>query len=594
MNLFKYLTTLLIAPALTFTQPVLAQKNEPDLSKKLTMYAKPAVVRIISSCRGTYTLYDLPRDNEMANKIDVISINLNFVGTGFLINPNGYIVTSSKVTESQEDCKKALARNIKDKLANDYRGYDEDLEDSDKLYKLNENDIINDSYKYARFEPIFGGKRNSNGEREYEGEWDVYFPLSQNNNPLINQNSKLIEVKYSGRKEGQALKINKDVAIIKVAMTNAPALKLADSGEVQIQDRVIAVGYPTAADLELGQDIRLTEQSYLESSVQEGRISNPNKELEGGYPVLQIDIRAAEGSAGSPLINEQGEVVGMLIFNDSDKDSDDDNGENVPLAIPTSTLQEFIRQSGATNQQSKTDLLYREGLEKFWQGKYREAKANFLQVRNLYPFHSEVDKLISEIDQIEAERWAKPWTNPTYIFSAGLILAAGAVGGIAYFFLKQKANFARAGAGGYRSVGSTEGNSVFTSSFKSNGKGAKCFIEMEYKEQIERFQLTQEKHRLGRDPSWSDLTLPSSWELISRHHAILKQEGDDYYIFDGDGKSPSRNGLWVNEDYPIDTQGHLLKNGDKLKIGQDVSEQVVLTYYNPNSEQAYPKTTMAR
>ena len=578
MNLSKYLTTFLIAPALAFAQPVLAQKNEPDPSKKLTMYAKPSVVRIISRCEGVYTLY---KEGDVKGKPTGadIPLNLSFVGTGFLINPNGYIVTSSKVTESEEDCKNGLIRNVTDKLSN-YYGYEKN--------ELNTNTINN----IGKFDYVFGGEKSKGGNRDYEGEWDVYFPLPRNN-PLIDKNYKLIEVKFSGRKEGKALKINKDVAIIKVAMTNAPALKLADSSEVQIQDRVIAVGYPNTADLELGNDVKLTQQSYLESSVQEGKISNPNKELEGGYPVLQVDIRAAAGSAGSPLINERGEVVGMLVFNDSDKDSRDDNGKVVPLAIPTSTLQEFIRQSGATNQQSKTDLLYKEGLQKFWQGKYKEAKANLLQVRNLYPFHSEVDKLISEIDQVEAERWAKPWTNPTYIFSASLILAAGVAGGIAYFILKQKSNFAHAGSG-YQSAGSTGGNSVFTSSFKNNGRGTKCFIEMEYKGQMERFQLTKEEHRLGRDPGWSDLTMPPSWELISRRHAILRQEGDDYYIFDGDGKSPSRNGLWVNEDCPVDAQGHLLTNGDKLKIGQDVGEQIVLTYYNPNSEQAYPKTTMAR
>ena len=116
---------------------------------------------------------------------------------------------------------------------------------------------------------------------------------------------------------------------------------------------------------------------------------------------------------------------------------------------------------------------------------------------------------------------------------------------------------------------------------------------MEYKGQIQRFQLHRDEHHLGRDPSWSDFDLPTSWEVISRQHAILQKEGEDYRIFDGDGKIPSRNGLCVNDDYRVDPQeGYLLNNGDQLKIGQDAREQILLTYYNPNSEEANLKSTM--
>jgi S1-C subfamily serine protease len=577
MNISKYLATLLIAPTLTFAQASFAQDSEPDSNRRLTMYTKPSIVRIISKCEGTFKFKDKAYNPQGESQDYAPKYSLNFVGTGFLINPNGYIVTSSKVAESSKDCEDYLARNVVQGLK-DFYGHDDD-----------DNSINTGNYDdYGEFtSKKFGGSLKQDGGRQFPGEYDVYFPYSENN--AQENNTKLIEVKFSGRKTGQTVQINKDVAIIKVSLTNAPVLKLADASQVQIQDRIIAVGYPNAADLDQG--VQYTEKSYLEASVQEGRVSNPNKEIDGGYPVLQIDIRAAEGSAGSPLINDQGEVVGMLVFNDSDKDSFDDNGQGVPVAIPTSTIQEFIRQSGATNQLGEADLLYKEGLQNYWQGNYKEAKANFLQVRNLYPFHSEVPRLISEIEQIEAERWAKPWTNPTYIFTAGLILTAGAVGGIALYLLKQKSNLATANVGNRGAA--TGGNSVFTSSFTSNGRNKKCSIEMEYQGQIQRFQLHQDEHHLGRDPSWSDFDIPTSWEVISRQHATLKKEGADYRIFDGDGKIPSRNGLWVNDDYRVDPQeGYLLNNGDRLKIGQDAREQILLTYYNPTSGQANVGTTM--
>jgi S1-C subfamily serine protease len=548
MNISRYLALFLVAPTLTFAQPSFAQNTEPDLNQTLTMYVKPSVVRIVSICNTNY----IWKYQENSDEFEIIPHNLSFIGTGFIINPNGYIVTSSKVFESKDDCRDSLVRNIKNSI------------DRKSLQEVNPEDI-----------------KIQDEDLDYEQK--LYLPYSSNN-PVIFENDKPLEVKNSGRDFGKPFEVSKDVAVVKVALRNAPVLKLGDSSQVEIQDSILMVGYPNA---DLKED--LTEKSYLEASVQEGRISNPNKEMRGGYPVLQIDIRASDGNAGSPLIDNKGEVVGIIT---SKTDENGTSLTDIPLAIPTSTIQEFIRQSGAINQQGETDELYRDGLNNLWKGNYQEAKAKFLKVKALYPFHSEVDRLISEIDQIEAERWAKPWKNPTYIFTVGLILAAGVVGGVAYFLLKQKSNLVQANAGVRGSA--TRGNSVFTSSFTSNGKGKKCLIEMEYKGQIQRFQLYKDEHRLGRDPNWSDFDLPTSWEVISRHHAILQKEGDDYRIFDGDKQVTSRNGLWINDDYRVDPkEGYLLNNGDQLKIGQDASEQILLTYYNPNKEQANLKTTMA-
>ena len=570
MNIFKYLAPLLVTPSLTFAQSSLAQDSKPNLNQQLTMYAKPAVVRIVGFCKGSYIWH--PSGEQ--DPVTTVKIDKDFIGTGFLINPNGYIVTSADVMEFKKDCKQSLRRNIKDNIK---ERYGQDLSDG---YIDNPNK--------GTFEEQFDN-------------YYVYLPNSLNSS-LSSKNKKPFEIKTSGRDQGESSKINKDVAVIKVSLTKAPILKLGDSSSVEIQDHVITVGYPKSADFEL--DEILTQESYFEASVQDGRISNPNKEIEGGYPVFQIDIRTAEGSAGSTLINDSGEVVGMLTY----KKTYNEKKEVVPIAIPSSTIQEFIRQSGTINEEGETDKLYREGLENFWKGNFHEARAKFVQVRGIFPFHSEVDRLINDIDLIEADWWANPWKNPAYIFLFALLVGGGVVGAVAYFLLRQRQQFATATAGdregstnansSYNSAYNSSYNSAYNSSYKRNGKGKKCFMEMEYKGQIQRFQLSRSEHRLGRDPAWSDLDIPISWEVISRRHGILKKEGDDYRIFDGDRQTPSRNGLWVNDDFRVDPQdGYLLHNGDRLKIGQDQNDQVLITYFNPNQKDdggsANPKTTMA-
>jgi S1-C subfamily serine protease len=552
---------MLIAPALSLTQLSIAQAEKPDLNRRLTMYTKPAVVRIVSNCSMNYIW---ERSNQEYPNGIPIDIDLSFIGTGFLINPNGYIVTSAKVIASKEDCEKSILRNIKQTIENRYLTPSYDLKQDLYQRKSISYEAIKQQMKkeskrnyqdYGSFNTPVKFKDKVQFEPGY-----VLLPSSQNN-PLIDKNKKYFDIKKSGREVGEAVNANKDIAIIKLPLNKAPSLQLGDSSQVKIQDYVMTVGYPLAADVEKSEI-----ESILEASVQEGRISNANKQIDGGYPVLQIDIRAADGSAGSPLINDRGEVIGMIASKPVDKESD-----IVPLAIPISTIQEFIRQSGGINERGETDGYYREGLEAFWKGNYEEAETKFSNVKGIYPLHSEVDGLIGEINQIEADRWSKPWTNPIYQLIVALILGGGIVAGVAYFLLKRQSisGTAKTNSSGFPTKRST----LFTPPVSS--------LKLDFQDEILQFELYKDEHRLGRDPTWADLKVPASWEVMSRRHAILRKEGGNYRIYDGDGTKASVNKIWIDEDSSVDPkEGHLLLDETELSIGQNAGEQIKLTYHD--------------
>ncbi|QZZ22557.1 trypsin-like peptidase domain-containing protein [Leptothermofonsia sichuanensis E412] len=113
--------------------------------------------------------------------------------------------------------------------------------------------------------------------------------------------------------------------------------------------------------------------------------------------------------------------------------------------------------------------------------------------------------------------------------------------------------------------------------------GTQPFIELINQDgQVKRFYLCRESHSLGRDRAWCDFNIPEhGWKVISRRHAVLVQEGNDYRIYNGDRKTPSTNGLLI-DNTPITTEeGYLLQDGDEIQIGHDPRNQVILTYYNP-------------
>ena len=107
------------------------------------------------------------------------------------------------------------------------------------------------------------------------------------------------------------------------------------------------------------------------------------------------------------------------------------------------------------------------------------------------------------------------------------------------------------------------------------------FLELENQGQRLRLDLEKLEHRLGRGREWADLDVPIGWEVVSRKQATLRKEGEDYRIFDGDGSTPSRNGIFLDRVRINPAEGCVLKDGMQLEIGLSPHNRIILTYYHP-------------
>lgn len=96
-----------------------------------------------------------------------------------------------------------------------------------------------------------------------------------------------------------------------------------------------------------------------------------------------------------------------------------------------------------------------------------------------------------------------------------------------------------------------------------------------------RFTLNQTKHILGREPELVDLNVPEDWTLVSRVQAVLRKEGTEYRIYDGDGQKPSSNKLYINHSLITATEGYLLKDGVEIHISQNSDLVIQIRYFNP-------------
>jgi len=106
------------------------------------------------------------------------------------------------------------------------------------------------------------------------------------------------------------------------------------------------------------------------------------------------------------------------------------------------------------------------------------------------------------------------------------------------------------------------------------------YIELNNRGKQLRFDLTKAEHRLGRDARWADFAIVEpGWEVISGQHVRLRQEGENYRIYDGNeqGKA-STNGLFVNHTRVKPGVGLLLEDNMQLQIGQNPQNMILMKY----------------
>lgn len=201
------------------------------------------------------------------------------------------------------------------------------------------------------------------------------------------------EVKAYGAPVGEG----KDVAIIKVNTKNAPNLVIGDSDKMALQDPVIALGYPGAADLQGLFD----QKSQLEASITDGAVS-AIKHTSDGEPVLQVTTPITHGNSGGPAINLRGEVIGLATFGNNEK------VQGFNFLVASSTVKKFVKEAKANNAPSETQVRWRKALEAQWSGDYAQAIIDYEDVSELFPPHSEAPRMLKLAHALKKENKGKP------------------------------------------------------------------------------------------------------------------------------------------------------------------------------------------
>ncbi|EXI78241.1 MAG: putative periplasmic serine endoprotease DegP-like precursor [Candidatus Accumulibacter appositus] len=110
-----------------------------------------------------------------------------------------------------------------------------------------------------------------------------------------------VTVKLTDKREFKAKVVGldklTDIAVLRIAANNLPVVRLASPGSAQVGEWVLAIGSPFG----------------FENSVTAGIVSAKGRSLasDSYVPFIQTDVAVNPGNSGGPLINLNGEVIGI-------------------------------------------------------------------------------------------------------------------------------------------------------------------------------------------------------------------------------------------------------------------------------------------
>ena len=501
--------------------------------------AKPAVVHVFAMVKCVI-IDPASGDQVWGDQI------IGGAGTGFIVNPDGYIATAGHVIEaaheSNEDLMKATAviKFIQTRVIPQI-----EAQEKKTFSEAERRQLVGKFYeKYKDFKVILKKELMVvlSNRKAYPAEVKEYSPAV---NPLPGGAGTLVQDVLPGVQVTK--KTGKDVAILKIEDRNFPTVRLGDSSKVQIGERVHVIGYPSAGQSEvLSQESKMVEQT-----INTGTISGSKIDIKG-TPMIQTDVNIIWGNSGGPCINSKGEVIGIVSYVGLAQ-GQAFSGFN--WLVPVNTLAEFIRAAGIdAGKRGLFDVEWEKALEAYTRGDNRAAEKAIQNCLVYMPDQPDVRKLLLSLKESEQRRpsgMAAGWIIAILI-GVGVILMAI----VLWIAGKRKPRTAQekikpmAQVTNISDALSGEKDSQFG---RLIGRGTI---------QGKSFEIGMLGLKVGRAAVKNDLVIDD--EEVSREHAWIGPEGDKMIVKDLN----STNGTYINSVTKGQVQKGQIQSGDLIFIGK--------------------------
>jgi serine protease Do len=347
--------------------------------------------------------YFLPSEDAIA-----LTFKTVVTGSGFIVTPDGYIVTNAHVVEADNHTviEAALRSWDQSQLKEVFASDLDNLLEAFKAFPVIDERVFRDNFNAFLV-----------GEQQY---WARNMQIQDTRTQVFAEmgvavpglDTFLKDIPCEVRRLGQVTP-GKDVAVLKVDKDNLPTVAVGDDTTLKVGAPLLVIGYPGAADWD-----RMRRSS--ESTVTQGDLSARKEMPGGGWSVLQTSADINHGNSGGPVFNDRGEVVGIATFGPMDE-----SAKGINFLIPISVAKGFLDELNVKPHQSRSSELYREALTDMEKNRYKAGLERFREVSELSPgFPFVADKITQcrkAIDQGLDRSWM--FAHP-YLVGAPVVLFA--------------------------------------------------------------------------------------------------------------------------------------------------------------------------
>jgi serine protease Do len=403
----RFLMTVAIATSCRSDVPHL------DEVQKMAYSVKPAVVRVnalgtadFQYSRGSIEAVEqrMRSDGHSVDARNVprtdasVETGAGGSGSGFIIHPDGYIVTNGHVVAPTSDSD-ALNRDLRHNGAISALVRHFPVEELRALYRDDALDpyidMLASSGTLANVR-VVSEVELSNGEK-------LPFKLERYSPSLSERGT--------------------DLALLHVNRNNLPILRLGDSDSVGVGASIWSVGYPAVAsstDEVIGG--WLSRDSDLEATFNPGTITSIKRNV-ANATVFQSNVAIYRGNSGGPAVNKDGEVIGISTWGHT-------SAEQIKFLVPINAAKAFIAQSGvAPNVDGEFNRYYRTALDDAAAGEWSAARTNLAGASRLFPNSPDLIRFNHEAERAMNRRsqWPSRAMTTVVAGSIGFVAIVGTI-----------------------------------------------------------------------------------------------------------------------------------------------------------------------
>ncbi|MFP4978016.1 S1C family serine protease [Paenibacillus sp. CN-4] len=155
----------------------------------------------------------------------------------------------------------------------------------------------------------------------------------------VDGNSKTFEAKLLGSSK------DLDLAVLKIEGGDLPTVPLGDSDSIKVGSEVVAIGNPQGFDHTVTAGVLSAKDRSIDIAEEDGSGTREYKNL------LQTDASINPGNSGGPLLNMNGQVIGMNVAVST-------QSQGIGFAIPVNKIKEVVDKLEANQEIPKDPVPY--------------------------------------------------------------------------------------------------------------------------------------------------------------------------------------------------------------------------------------------